>query len=95
MVLYTTEIDPVLRVDVDGLDDLLTQPPKHRAGEGLSVPSAGIIAEAAAKLNRIVHLDAGSARERVHRELHDEGCDSWTLCTGTKGRGGQWTTGGG
>lgn len=43
------------------------------------VPSAGLIAEAAAQLNRIDQLAAGSARGRVQRELHALHVDACTL----------------
>ncbi|KES05435.1 transcriptional regulator [Streptomyces toyocaensis] len=43
------------------------------------VPSAGLIAEAAAQLNRIDQLAAGSSRGRVQRELHALHADACTL----------------
>ncbi|MYR40056.1 helix-turn-helix domain-containing protein [Streptomyces sp. SID4944] len=43
------------------------------------VPSAGLIAEAAAQLNRIAHLAAGAARGRVQRDLHSLHADACTL----------------
>lgn len=43
------------------------------------VPSAGLIADAAAQLNRIDQLASGSARGRVQRELHALHADACTL----------------
>lgn len=101
----------LLRVDADGLNDLLTvrqtgdvdvhgaldhallHPERIdlvavaalRAGfddcaaRYDRVPSAGLIAEAAAQLNRIGRLAAGAARGRVQRELHALHADACTL----------------
>ncbi|SCD56526.1 MULTISPECIES: helix-turn-helix transcriptional regulator [unclassified Streptomyces] len=101
----------LLRVDADGLDDLLTPQPSHttQVKDALTyalsdpgrvdlsavaalrtdfddcaerydrVPSAGLIAEAAAQLNRIAHLAAGAVRGRVQRELHSLHADACAL----------------
>ncbi|AYL38225.1 helix-turn-helix transcriptional regulator [Streptomyces sp. PDY-4] len=101
----------LLRVDAEGLNDLLTaQPSTGRPGEDSldyailhpdridlravatlrtcfddcaarydRVPSAGLIAEAAAQLNRIDQFAAGSSRGRVQRELHALHADACTL----------------
>ncbi|NEA47839.1 helix-turn-helix transcriptional regulator [Streptomyces sp. SID10815] len=101
----------LLRVDADGLDDLLTRRPTDDAGGYDAddpvlahpdridltavaalrtrfddcaarydrVPSAGLVAEAAAQLNRIAQLAAGVARGRVQRELHTLHADACTL----------------
>ncbi|MGW0789796.1 helix-turn-helix transcriptional regulator [Streptomyces sp. NPDC002911] len=101
----------LLRVNAEGLDDLLTTGPSGGAqGQDVldyaalhpdridlstvatlrtrfddcaarydRVPSAGLIAEAAAQLNRIDRLSAGSARGRAQRELHALQADACTL----------------
>ncbi|MFD6326359.1 helix-turn-helix transcriptional regulator [Streptomyces sp. NPDC058442] len=101
----------LLRVDAEGLNDLLTArlPGRTQEQEALDyvmlhpgridlpavaalrtrfndcaarydrVPSAGLIAEAAAQLNRIDQLAAVSARGRVQRELHALHADACTL----------------
>jgi len=101
----------LLRLDAEGLNDLLTaQPSTGGPGEDSldyailhpdridlravatlrtcfddcaarydRVPSAGLIAEAAAQLNRIDQFAAGSSRGRVQRELHALHADACTL----------------